>query len=285
MTTDGSRHFEMELEIRASRSDVWNAIASAEGLQRWFPAGARFEPGLGGEVVWSWGDAYRWPQKIDAWEPGRRLRTRYDSTVDDGEGGKRPLYVDFILEGDGGTTTVRLVHSGFGPEADFDDEYDGISSGWPCELRSLRHVLENHPSSPRRLVWDRIAVPLSTEEAWRRLTGPDGFECGEDVGSLDEGEAFSLRLTEGRTLDCRALVGGPRTLSGTVPELGEAFLRITAESCTLDQGDEIDVWIWLATYDLDEARLAVARRDLDAVVERAFAGVPMRALDTDEVAS
>ena len=44
-------------------------------------------------------------------------------------------------------TTLRLVHSGFGPGADFDEEYDGISQGWPVELRSLRHYLENHAGS------------------------------------------------------------------------------------------------------------------------------------------
>ena len=51
-----SRSQEHEIEIRAPVEDVWDAIASPEGLTRWFVEEARVEPGPGGRVRVSWGE-------------------------------------------------------------------------------------------------------------------------------------------------------------------------------------------------------------------------------------
>src|SRR4029453_6519441 len=86
----------------------------------------------------------------------------------------RPVAVEFTLEGDQGRTHLRLVHSGFGPGEEWDDEFEGISHGWPFELRSLRHYLRHHRGRDRHFAWGRATTPLPPEAAWTRLTSAEG---------------------------------------------------------------------------------------------------------------
>ena len=201
------------------------------------------QPGVGGEISWTWRDLYHWPQTIEIWEPGSRLRTRYDSGVDDGRGGKHPLFVDFQLEGQGGRTTLRLVQSGFGADAAFDQEFDGISKGWPVELRSLRLYLEAHAGQDRQLAWCTAEIDISPDEAWERLTGSEGFACGPRIDESAEGDAFRMETRDGDTFEGRALFCFPREFSGVDENHGGAFFRLLIEDC----GGGNRAWLWLAS--------------------------------------
>lgn len=261
------RSFETTLRIGAPRDAVWAAIASDAGLRRWFAPEASIDPRVGGEVVWTWSEQIRWPQRIEIVEPGVRLKTRYDSSVDDGEGGKRPLWVDFMLEGDGGTTTLRLVHSGFGAEADFDEEYDGISSGWPVELSSLALSLECHPGQDRQLV--RVTVPVTEDptDAWQRLTGKDGFDCGPDLGSLPTGSSLEFTSPDGDRYAGEILVGAPRHFAAKLHNQGDAFFRLAVENC----GGSTMAWAWLGAYGQDPDRLAAMQSRWETRMTQLFA--------------
>ena len=85
-----SREFEMSIDIAAPRDAVWRAISEDTELRRWFAPEAKTDTEVGGEILWAWRDHHRWPQRIEILEPGRRLRTRYDSGVDHADGGKAP---------------------------------------------------------------------------------------------------------------------------------------------------------------------------------------------------
>ena len=227
--SSNNRKFEMEIEIAASPDQVWSAIADARELARWFAPTTAVEPEVGGRIVWQWGAHHVWPQTIEAFEPGQHLRTRYDSAVDDGAGGKRPLFVDFFLRGDGGTTKLRLVHSGFGPEAGFDAEFDGISDGWPVELRSLRHYLEHHRGKDRMVAWSLWTTPLPPAEAWARLTGDGGLALG-GLHDLREGEAYSFDVPGAGPIAGRVLFSpSEREFSGTVTNLADGWFRVHCE--------------------------------------------------------
>jgi uncharacterized protein YndB with AHSA1/START domain len=264
------RQYETRIELSAPRNAVWKALTEGAEIERWFAPTARVvapRAGERGSVRWTWGDRHDWPQRIDVFEPARRLVTRYESAVEDGKGGKRPLCVDFSLEGTGGHTTLRLVHSGFGPEADFDAELDGISRGWPVELESLRLYLERHAGTDRRLAWCVRDVDVPLDEAWERLCGPEGLGCGARIDALQPGEPFRIATKDGDVFAGEALCCQPRELAGVAKSHGDAFLRISVERCGSDQA-----WLWLATYgrpahevDAQEARFA-------ALLERLFAG-------------
>lgn len=261
------REFEMHLPIAAGPDAVWRALVDPGELCRWFPPEARVEPRPGGEVVWRWGDFHTWTQRIEVLEPGKHLRTRHDSGVPDGAGGQHLLFLDFFLQGERGRTTLRLVHSGFGPDAAFDDEFDGISSGWPVELRSLRLYLERHAGRDRQLAWSIAPISIDAGEAWRRLVGRDGLACGAGLDRLREGEAFALRTATGDAFEGRCLFNQPRHFCGVARSHGDAFLRVAVERC----GGAGQVWLWLATYGQPEGQSAALQARWDDMLARLFA--------------
>jgi uncharacterized protein YndB with AHSA1/START domain len=159
-----ARAFEMSLDLAATPEEVWRALTVAQELVRWFPVDARVTPGAGGSMVWSWGENWDWTTRIDAWEPGRLLRLvqedarPYDAEgrpVADGQAAPAKIAIEFTLESHRGKTRLRLVHSGFGSGAAWDDEVEGITEGWQAELASLRHYLERHRGQDRqfRIAW------------------------------------------------------------------------------------------------------------------------------------
>ena len=74
--TERTRSVEGSLEIDASPERVWEALTTAEDLERWFPLEARVEPGVGGSVWLSWKNEYAATSEIVEWEPARALAIR-----------------------------------------------------------------------------------------------------------------------------------------------------------------------------------------------------------------
>ena len=176
-----TRAFRMSLDIEAPADAVWRALTDAEELARWFPNSARVTPGAGGAMVWSWDKMWDWETRIDAWEPGRLLRlVQHDARPYDIQGRQLPpgevepasIAIEFTLETQQGKTRLRLVHSGFGHGAAWDDEVEGITEGWQAELRSLRHYLQRQRGRDRNLQVAWLTTGLSRQAAWARLLGP-----------------------------------------------------------------------------------------------------------------
>jgi len=54
------------------------------------------------------------------------------------------IAVDYYIEAIGnGMTRLRLVQSGFGPGAAWDDEYESTKTGWAEFMQKLKEILEN----------------------------------------------------------------------------------------------------------------------------------------------
>ncbi len=266
--TPADRQFALHLDIHAPRDAVWRALTEAREIERWFAPTAVSDQRAGGRMVWQWGEQHTWRQTIEVFEPGQHLRSRYESGVPDGKGGHRPLFVDFHLEGSGGTTTLRLVHSGFGPDAQFDAEFDGISGGWPVELRSLRLYLERHRGRDRQLAWRARSVAATADAAWQRLTGAGGLAVAA-LTTLREGAAYTLDVPVAGTITGTALFSpSAREFSGTADNLGGGFLRVHCEHW----GGATQVWLWLALYGAERAQVDTFQRAFDGVLERAFGG-------------
>ena len=122
MTTEtkSGRRYEITIDIAAPIERVWKAISDGEELMRWFPPEARSTPGPGGSIYYSWGPEFSSDCKIQVWEPPHHLRVDWiehppkaDPVALAKEAPIR-LAVDYELTGRGGSTTLRLVHSGFG---------------------------------------------------------------------------------------------------------------------------------------------------------------------------
>jgi uncharacterized protein YndB with AHSA1/START domain len=269
------RAFEMALDLAATPDDVWRALTTAEELVRWFPLGARVTPGAGGTMWWDWGEGEGWESQIEAWEPCRRLRmVQEEDRPYDAEGRPLPageselsrLAMEFTLETHQGKTRLRLVHSGFGQGAAWDNELDGITEGWQAELRSLRHYLERHPGEDRYPGRARLTTAMPRTEAWNCLLGPGGFVVTPT--NPKEGETYTVTTPGGQRFSGTVQLHLPRqTLAGTVAELDDGWFRLITWT---DATGATGVLAWVSTYRDRREAVDRFREDAQATLERLF---------------
>jgi uncharacterized protein YndB with AHSA1/START domain len=145
-----SRSHETIIDLKATPEEVFRALTDPEQIAKWFVSGARVEPRVGGEYVKIWAPGMETKSTISAWEPGVHFGDYVERSVTYGSKGKvdtgvvQKMCVDYYIEAlDGGITRLRLVQSGFGPDAAWDDEFNGTKTGWAEYLNKLKNVLEN----------------------------------------------------------------------------------------------------------------------------------------------
>lgn len=251
-TIESGRSVERVLEIGAPVERVWRALTEAQELERWFSPRARSTPGEGGLITLRWEDV-DWEMPVLVWEPPRRL-----VLGDCGAGGSAkmggksldssPLRIEYELEGHGGTTTLRMVHSGFGLGAEWDDAYDGVSCGWSYELRSLRHALERHPGQPRRVAFASRPVGDRADAARAALLSILGIDR-----ALREDERIAVRMPDGAEMHGRiVLCEGSCIAAMTLEELNDALFRVEVHRCGAPGAT---VWVWLSAYGVDAAHV------------------------------
>ncbi|HEX9885506.1 MAG TPA: SRPBCC domain-containing protein [Longimicrobiales bacterium] len=267
-TGDDTRSLEITRDVAASPEAVWQAISQAEELARWFPLEARVTPGEGGSIWLSWGPGCEGEAPIRVWEPGRRLS--WTEEFPDGSGGVIRLAVDFHVEGRSGGTVVRLVHSGFGAGAEWDDHYDGVKAGWTYFLLSLAWYLERHPGRPRGMVWIRRPTELTRPQVWRRLLGPGGVGRVTSPDAAEAGQPFNLALPGSGAPGEVVIADRPFTFAATCPGLDDGLLFLEME------GRGEGRWhcgVWLSTWGLPPERVAALQVALDAVGDGIFGEV------------
>ena len=88
---------------------------------------------------------------ISVWDPPKHFSQYTERSIAYNREGKpvetgatQKIAIDYYIEAIGdGMTCLRLVQSGFGPEAAWDDEYEGTKTGWAEFLNKLKEILEN----------------------------------------------------------------------------------------------------------------------------------------------
>jgi hypothetical protein len=161
------------------------------------------------------------------------------------------IATDYWLEGRGGGTVLRLVHSGFQRSAEWDDEFDATRRGWGFELRGLRHYLERHRGSDRDVAWVRVQIAGDATAACARLLGREGLCAEGGVRGLAEGDAYDIRTVAGERLRGRVLVNGSRDFAATVSDLNDALLRVKTE----DFAGQREASMWLSAYGVERDTL------------------------------
>jgi uncharacterized protein YndB with AHSA1/START domain len=258
--TRTTRSIEIERTIDdATPDEVWDSIATSAGLRRWFPLDARVTPPEG--TVWlSWGPGCEGEAPIHVWEPGRHFGWT-ESHGEDPEGRPIRIAVDFYIEGRDGSTVVRLVQSGLGAGAEWDDMYDALVDGWTYFLFNLVHYFRHHRGKERRLAWKRAATDLARDTAWERLLGA-ALVAGNGVAAAagSVGEVLVDRL---RTAEVVSVRPGHH-FAATLPDLDDSILFVELE------GGHIG--FWLSTYDMEADRVAELQSALDERIEVALGG-------------
>ncbi|MER7753998.1 SRPBCC domain-containing protein [Kitasatospora sp. NPDC097643] len=203
--------FEIELEtvLPAGPEQVWEAVATGPGIDSWFMGRNHVEAREGGTATMDTG-GHRGEALITAYEPGERFATR-TPTAEDG----RFMAFEYLIEGrEGGSTVLRVVHSGLLGD-DWQDEYDALRRGWPFHLGTLHQYLTHFPGRTALPVFaaaptgDRSAQDVRTVLA-RALSLPTPVTVGArahaepaDLPPLDgevvwaDDERFEIRTTDG----------------------------------------------------------------------------------------
>ena len=240
--TTPSRSAEVTLPLDAPVEDVWRALTDAKALVNWFPTDAAVDARPGGSFVISWEGQWQWDMTVTDCEPLRRLRM-LDRAARPFDANGHPLAqaapVELALEitlepRDGGGTVLRLVHSGFGHGAMWDDELDGVTLGWNVELRALRHYLAHHRGRSRCTAHVHATSIRPLAELW------DGAHSNIRVDRERLPARFRRRRSVRSSSDDRRHRDGPcrvratrtatarhrrRTWSGTVPAVARPRRR------------------------------------------------------------
>lgn len=261
------REMTHELAIDATPEQIWHALTTKEGLERWFPPHAEVrEPGVGGVIWCSWGGAYEGEAKILEWEPLRRLKTTFGDPAG-------PLTCTYEILSERGSTVVRITTAGFGEGEEWAGSYDGINRGWKFELRGLRHALERHPGEERKVinVFRKIG-DMTPEEGWARLMSADGLLAKGALGdAMKDGDPYDIETAQRDRLSGEVRVmAKPRDFAATVEGWNDAYLRVRIDDgCGWTPGNEIN--LWLSTYGVDDAKLEALRSRWEALADRLFA--------------
>lgn len=242
-----TRSIERTIEIDAPVDVVWKAIAEGEELAKWFALDAKVTPGVGGSIWMSW-PGMEGSTPITVWEPGKRLQTGEQA-------GPVLMSVDWSLEGKGGKTILRLVHSGWSADAEWDDQYDDTSRGWAVFLGNLKHYLERHRGAACRQVIVPVPIDIPVEEAWSRFAGPQGLAI--DPTALRAGGPYATTAATGDRLEGVVILHAPPSAFGaTVAAWNDAMLTLDFPGCGPGKRQ---CWFVILTYGLPAEQVEALR--------------------------
>lgn len=224
---DDTRQFEIELELEHAPEKVWQTIADAEEVTRWFPMHAEVDPKTGGRVLWAWIEPWQFDQKIEIWEPPHHLTL---SETRDQQPKPMKVSMDIHLTASEKGTKLRLVHSGFGRGADWDDEFNGISQGWRFELANLKRYLDHHQGQERYYAIVAQRSSLSQAQIFARLLSAQAFAAQQNLATLSQGDTYHLQDPHGQGYQGQVTSDAlPVEFAGTVNRLDGGVLRLQAE--------------------------------------------------------
>jgi uncharacterized protein YndB with AHSA1/START domain len=161
---NGRRSVQVEVEVPGTPEQVWQAIATGPGVGAWFVP-TEVDGRVGGTVTSHFGGGMDAVAKITEWEAPRRFAAENSWAP-----GAPVIATEWTVEArDGGKCVVRVVHSLFADNDDWDGQLTGVESGWPSFFRILRLYLEHFAGQPSALI-QLIAMPPAAG-AWQKLAG------------------------------------------------------------------------------------------------------------------
>jgi uncharacterized protein YndB with AHSA1/START domain len=164
---------ERTYEVAATPEQVWDAIATADGISAWMVP-TRLDPRIGGEVSFDLGDfvstgvvtdytpnrrfAFEEPWPITATEPIPAAMVEWFnaigvplSEVYDDLPSVTPIATEFLIESaSGGSCVIRVVTSAYGRGADWENEFFAeMVAGWVEILDNLATHFDVEHGAPR----------------------------------------------------------------------------------------------------------------------------------------
>lgn len=240
-----TRAIELEVLVEGTPAEVWQAVATAEGISSWYVP-HQVEGREGGAAVASFGEGpeMQIPGVVAVWQPPHRI-------VFTGEDPAQSLAFEWLVEpADDDTCVVRLVNTGFGQGDEWDAQFDGMREGWRLFLTNLQLHLRHFRGQAATSMLPMAMWPGGREAAWARLLGSLGFPAnpavGEHVRTSGDAPVLGGTVLESENWRLALLLDEPAP--------GTAF--VAAEGV----GDEIGVSVWSYLYGDD--RNTITAREL-----------------------
>lgn len=243
---EATRSIELEIEVPGTPEQVWRAIATGPGISSWYVPHT-VEERAGGAAHASFGEGpdMQVSGRVAAWEPPHRVV--FDGGAPDSDEPAGGFAFEWLVQArDGGSCVVRLVNSGFGSGAEWDDQYHEMTEGWKLFLENLRLHLTYFAGQSGTAMLPMAHWPGPRGTAWSTLTGRLGLPEAPTVG-----DRVSTR-------------DGVPTLGGTVLSVGATRLALlleepapgTAFVAAEGDGDAVGVSVWAYLYGADAPGIA-----------------------------
>lgn len=260
------RRIEAEIRTTATPEEVWKAWTDPAAISRWFTDEARGEAKPGGTLVWVFRGFGEIPYPVAVADPPGRLVLAGDIP------GRGPFALEILIRQSAGITIVRLVNSGFLDGAEWDEEYEGIRSGWVGSMALLKHYLERHLDQPRHAALIVRPASIGPGELYRCFSEADGLAAWlTREGALGEPDTpAGLVLRDGARLSGRVIAATGREKAVTWDEEDAAVVELKGFGAS---GRRM-VGVRLTTWGLDTGRLARLEQLLTPAVERLAARFP-----------
>ena len=243
--SDDRRQIELEVEVVGTPEEVWEAIATGPGISSWYVPHT-VEEREGGTATASFGEGpeMQIPGRVAAWEPPRRV-------VFDGGEGVAGLAFEWLVEArDGGSCIVRLVNTGFGDGAEWDDQFDALEEGWRLFMLNLQLHCRFFAGQHAASMMPTGRWPTAPADAWATLTSLLDIPAAPEVGS-------ELTLGPGdRRIAGKVAAVGPTWLALVLDEPRRGTALLAAEG----NDDAASVSVWAYLYGADAAGVAARAR-------------------------
>jgi uncharacterized protein YndB with AHSA1/START domain len=259
------RTMQLAMRTTASPEQVYAAWADPEKLSQWFTDNARGEATPGSTMYWIFEKfGYEIPYEIVDAVPGKLLALGGELP------GRPPFLLEVVIERQGGATVMRLVNSGFMEGGKWDEEYEGVASGWELSFALLRYYVERHFGEPKRTFLAIEPAPYSPADVLKWYTDP-ALLC-EWLASNETSIRAPSRV--GRPVRI-PLVGSGRTIEGETLAVTrrEVAFSWEAEDVVLElkafmMGPNPVVSVRGTAWRPDTTRFAAIEQEMDGALKR-----------------
>jgi uncharacterized protein YndB with AHSA1/START domain len=262
-----------EIATSATPQQAWEAWADPEKIAQWFVDRATGEAKAGGTMTWFFDKfGYVLPYKIVDAVPGELIVYKWEPP--EGLAG----ILEVRIEREGGATMVRLINSGFREDAAWDEEYEGVNSGWKMALGILKFYLENNFGraksalliiQPAKFAYEQVLryfLESAKLAQWLTVSGA--------IGRAGEKCELQLRNT-GRLTGC-VLAITDREVMLSWDEVG-GVLELKA----FPMGPQRVVGVRVMSWGLNSEEIPELEKKMSAAVERLAALFPLSAVAGD----
>jgi uncharacterized protein YndB with AHSA1/START domain len=226
-----------EATVAASPEEVWAAISTGPGIDSWFMG--RNEV-AGGVIRTAFG-----PTTLETTTTESEPPARFAHAGEPAPDGRFVAY-EFLVEGrDRGSTTIRMVTTGFLPGDDWEQEFEAMSAGLAMFFATLVEYLTHFPGETATPVTEFGPPVHDWPDAWQTLYG--------ELGDPSVGDTVRFTPSGLGPIEGVVYFANSQTIGVRAPDAIYRFLQglggsmVAAHHVFADAPDQGPAWhAWLA---------------------------------------